>query len=180
MAEAGRSPVLYLRSFAHDGSGMDLPNWSTITTKSDSTYEERLVESLKLFGPVAAIGRPTEPLPPLGAARMNVTDDCWQSEVKRLMEKASLVVIRAGQSSGLHWEFDVLISTVPPERILIYLQPPGMLPDDWWRLLPCSKFCPAPYGEYFFFDCNWTPHWALKLKDVLTAKGLTPDRRWRK
>ena len=60
----GRRTVLYLRSFAADeigtGGFLDAPL---------TTDEEQIAAALAGIGPLVAIGRPSEPLPELGAAR---------------------------------------------------------------------------------------------------------------
>ena len=65
-----------------------------------------MAEILAHVGPVVAIGKPGEPLPELGAARLYVADDQWQAKVIELMGKAALVVIRLGASPGLLWEIE--------------------------------------------------------------------------
>jgi hypothetical protein len=42
---------------------------------SGLTQEEQLVEALKPAGPVVAVGRPGERLPPVGARRIYLVDD---------------------------------------------------------------------------------------------------------
>jgi hypothetical protein len=55
---------------------------------------------------VVEIGRPGEPLPELGAARLHIADDRWQAEVLSLMDRAALVVLRIDRSRGVVWEID--------------------------------------------------------------------------
>ena len=61
-----RRPIFYLRSFS-------LEVWDKPTLRmllqDDTTAEQKLVNALKKYGPVIAIGRPGELLPSLGAAR---------------------------------------------------------------------------------------------------------------
>ena len=170
-----RPPILYLRSFQFDGSETPQgPPWQI-----KSTYEVHLTRALGKFGPVVAIGQPGEALPELGAARLYVDDDHWQQEVRGLMARAGVVVLTAGESQGLQWELHEAVSTVAPERLLLFL-PYGPSPsgneDDrleaedarqetydrfrsWARhVLP--KGLPARVGaaHFIYFAADWTPH----------------------
>lgn len=169
-----RPPVLYLRSFRDDGSGLRMPSWvaykSHERTESD---EERMVRYLRSVGPVVAIGRPGESLPELGAARMYVSDDQWQAVVVELMSRAALVVLRLGSSPGLLWEFDTLATTVPPGKILLRLGSAEGIPTDLWRRLPCGGV-PAPRGRYLTFADDWTPTADQGLRSALARRGLVP------
>jgi len=111
-----RKPVLYLRSFGDDGTGISHRSEVVFTS-----FEERIAKTLSKLGPVVAIGRPNEALPELGAARLYVSDDEWQQAVHELMGRAQLVVLRAGESEGLIWEFRTTVERLKPEQILIFL-----------------------------------------------------------
>ena len=45
------------------------------------TPEQELADILEHVGPVVAVGKPGEPLPELGAARLYVSHDEWQGKV---------------------------------------------------------------------------------------------------
>lgn len=111
-AATGR--VLYLRSFGDDPSSTTkkLQQWLT-------TDEEQLAQVVEPFGALVAVGRPGEPLPLPGAARMYARDDEWRDVVLQLMREARLVILRAGGSRGLRWEFLQAFSHVTPTRLLI-------------------------------------------------------------
>jgi hypothetical protein len=71
LASAGaRRPILYLRSFEidEDTSRPSILEFFGILLAT-STPEQKLAQQLSRVGPVIAIGRPGEALPPLGAAR---------------------------------------------------------------------------------------------------------------
>lgn len=76
---------------------------------------------MKEVGPFVAIGRPGEPLPELGAARVYVGDTEWQDRVRQLMSSAQLVVLRGGGTAGLQWEVQNVFANVSPERIVFLL-----------------------------------------------------------
>jgi hypothetical protein len=94
-----KADVLYLRSFRTDASTR-----IKILASGLATEEEQLADVLRPFGDLIAIGRPGEPLPIPGAARMYATDSEWKSVVLDRMRSAPLVVIRAGTGPGLLWE----------------------------------------------------------------------------
>jgi len=115
-----RPEVLYLRSFRSDPSTAKYifshfaPELSGLETQ-----EEQLAEVLRPFGDLVAIGRPGEDLPEPGAARMYVSDQEWKEVVKRWMQSARLVIIRAGGGENLLWELGEAVETLEPEKLLI-------------------------------------------------------------
>lgn len=124
MARDPRPPVLYLRSFKDDGDanlGMASSAWSrrVVNAVQLSSVEEELAAVLHGIGPVVAIGRPGEPLPELGAARLYVSHDAWQQAVGNLMRQAGLVVVRVGASPGVLWEVDQALTHVPRDRLVL-------------------------------------------------------------
>jgi TM2 domain-containing membrane protein YozV len=125
MARDPRPPVLYLRSFADDGEALiGAQSWwvrlgAIIVTPV--TPEQEMADLLDAVGPVVAIGKPGEPLPELGAARLYVSDDQWQAKVQELMKKARLVVVRLGSSPGLLWEIEQTLAHLPRQRLVLAL-----------------------------------------------------------
>ncbi len=115
-----RAPVLYLRTFSDDGKLAESPELARINPLAVSTREENLVEALQGIGPVIAIGRPGEPLPPLGAERIYIDDNAWQQKVIDLMQNAKLVVLMLGKGGGLWWEIEQAFRRLPPQRLLFY------------------------------------------------------------
>jgi hypothetical protein len=115
-----RRPIFYLRSFS-------LEVWDKPTLRmllqDDTTAEQKLVNVLKKYGPVIAIGRPGEVLPSLGAARFYVTDDQWQQKVADVANVSQLVVWTTGTSEGLRWELSHLLEWVPLARLVLLAHP---------------------------------------------------------
>lgn len=70
-------------------------------------------------GPVVAIGKPGEPVPELGAARLYVGDDVWQDKITDMMRQSRLVVIRLGPTANLWWEIDQAVKLLPLQRLLV-------------------------------------------------------------
>jgi hypothetical protein len=125
LARDPRPPIVYLRSFQIDdqitpGADTLLKRAAAIFTyMSAITPEQELAVVLGRLGPVVAIGRPGEPLPELGAARMYVDDAHWQETVRGLIARARLVVVRAGPTDNLWWELEQAMALVPRQRVLI-------------------------------------------------------------
>jgi hypothetical protein len=127
-----RPPVLYLRSFSDD---TNKASGATVLDRlvslalglahpgllAQNTIEMKLCNYLKTIGPVIAIGKPGEHLPKLGATRLYVRDDHWRTVASDLMDRARLVVLRAGATPGLQWEWSELLSRKLYDKILIFL-----------------------------------------------------------
>lgn len=108
-----RPPVLYLRSFEHD----DLMEDSDSSLRRGA--DEQLLSVLNFLGPVIAIGRPTERIPRLGAARIKMKSDDWQAQARELMERSQLLVLRSGFTEELLWEFGETSRLSKPKPLLI-------------------------------------------------------------
>lgn len=126
MADDPRPPVLYLRSFQDDGRMLLTDQGGAVAQKlfgafTPTSAEEELASTLERIGPVVAIGKPGEPLPELGAARLYVGHDVWQAEVNALMRQAALVVVRVGASPGVLWEINQALEHLPRERLVLVL-----------------------------------------------------------
>jgi hypothetical protein len=123
LAHDPRPLVLYLRSFEDDESSqeaVELPIFGFLLGRRD---EDRLMRTLSQCGPVIAVGRPGEWLPPAGAARLSVAVPDWRAEVERLCQQAHIVVLRVGFTDGFWWEVRHVWERVPRERILLWLPP---------------------------------------------------------
>jgi hypothetical protein len=119
-----RPPVVYIRSFADDdaillGSRAQRLLLSTFTYMAAVSPEQELARILGRVGPVVAIGRPGEPLPELGAARLYASDDEWRDVIRDLMRRARLVVVRAGATPNLQWEIDEAVRLLPLPHLVI-------------------------------------------------------------
>jgi hypothetical protein len=119
-----RPPVVYLRSFRNDAEVVVATRGAMARATRALNYlaaispEQELAMLLARVGPVVAIGRPGEPLPELGAARLYVGDDAWHETVTSLIGRASLVLIRAGTTENLWWEVERALSLAPRQRLL--------------------------------------------------------------
>jgi TM2 domain len=119
-----RPPVLYLRSFEADSKIVLRPDgfWNKATMLFDYMVtfspEQELAEILNQIGPMVAIGKPGEPLPELGAARLYVADADWKAKVTDMMARSRLVIIRTGSTANLEWEIEQTMTRVPRRQIL--------------------------------------------------------------
>ncbi|MGZ3146484.1 hypothetical protein ACVDFE_31730 [Lentzea chajnantorensis] len=118
-----RPPVLYLRSFAVDDV---LARTGDTALDYFRTEEERLARAFAPVGPLVAIGRPGEVLPPAGAPRVHVGDE-WRQTVRELLDRARLVLVGAGRGAGLRWELEQVVATADPRRVVV------LLPFDNWQ-----------------------------------------------
>jgi HEAT repeat protein len=129
-ASDNRPPILLLRSFPDDRAltvhKSGLMAWSGLTAVTGQWvfFEEILARSLSAFGPVIAIGRPGESIPPLGAARTYVPAGAdWRDEVRGLLDRCGWAVAVLGATEGLRWEFETVIEAGNPEKLLIVVPP---------------------------------------------------------
>jgi hypothetical protein len=116
---------LYLRAFRSDPStakqafdALDFVN-PLLGLQSE---EEQLAEVLQPFGGLIAIGRPGESLPTPGAARIYTSDEEWKDIVKRQIQAAQLVVIRAAAGENVLWELAQALKILNPQKLLILFQ----------------------------------------------------------
>jgi hypothetical protein len=124
LARDPRSPIVYLRSFRDDGEMVSeggTPVYWLLRASGGWSDEETMAGILDRLGPVIAVGKPGEPLPELGAARLYVAHDQWQERVRALMQLAQLVVIRVGSSRGVWWEIEQALARVPRQRLVLAL-----------------------------------------------------------
>jgi hypothetical protein len=161
MAEDPRKPVVYLRSFRADIKEGKPRNLQA------ETQEEMLKSAFSQAGPFVALGRPHEKFPTLGAARMYVGDD-WEQAVADIMSRARLVVVRTGDTAGLHREVVHATQELKPEQLLLIV-PRGRKAYEAF----CSKVQPSfprPLPKYpvrktpragikglICFESDWTP-----------------------
>jgi hypothetical protein len=82
--------------------------------------EELLTEVVEALGPVVAIGRPGEKVPPLGAARLYVGDN-WKQVVQDYMRKSQLVLMVAGTTTHFAWEIGEVFRNEPFVPTIIVL-----------------------------------------------------------
>ncbi len=129
-----RPPILYLRPFSQDDQPLSkarhgvLPKL-VLQPGAASTLDQVVLEAAAPYGPVIAIGRPDEPLPPLGAARRYVGDNAdWRRVVQDLCQAASAIVLCYDATSGVRWELEHVVAAGHAEKTLLLVSP--SLPKD--------------------------------------------------
>jgi hypothetical protein len=164
-----RKPFLYLRSFVEDRSwlgdeGLLMRLLLLFRGGWYQNYERRLVLALGDVGPVVAIGKPSEKLPPFGAARIYIRNALdWQRVVSDLVGAARAVFLRIGQTPGFRWEVEHIVAKCEPRKIVFCLPPRdrermyAYLRENFTGVFP--KPLPARLGEAMFltFRSDWEP-----------------------
>jgi hypothetical protein len=196
----GRRPVLYLRSFALDAQLAKpslLERLLGLVPLADA--EQVLTKELRRCGPVIAIGRPSEALPALGAARFYITNERWKEKVADIVKVAELVVWATGTTEGLRWEISHLLESLPPEKLILWAHPHLLRVSEKEREAEWTRFrdtlgrgFPQPLPErlgdarFIYFNAQHEPvlvpptsRWNAQrnaLRALLRAKGYPkPD-----
>jgi hypothetical protein len=167
LAADPRPPVLYLRMFRDDAVAAMPGGVAWLPALSE---EEQLVRALAPVGPVVAIGRPGERLPELGAAREYVPEGEWRAVVAGYMQRARLVVLRAGSSQGVAWEMAEAARRLRPEQV-VFLIPHDREAYEAFRT-EAQRHFPRPWPDHgdgracgslrglVHFEPDWTPRFA--------------------
>jgi hypothetical protein len=116
-----KSHVLYLRAFRSDTSTLKQAFNLNVhgLLWAYKSEEEQLAGVLVPFGELIAIGRPGESLPTPGATRIYTSDEEWKDVVKRQIQAAQLVVIRAAAGENVFWELTQAVKIINPQKLLI-------------------------------------------------------------
>jgi hypothetical protein len=142
-----RPPLLLLRSFADDTTPLertsDQHSWQRqIVSPAIWTLEESIEHILRRHGPLIAVGRPGESLPPTGAAREYIDGDRWRDRIEQLIEEARLIVVVLGETEGLQFEYEALrrLGALPRMILVVPPSPADALAVRWRRF--CDVFAP--------------------------------------
>jgi len=90
--------------------------------------DEMLVDEFAWYGPVIALGQPGEAHAPFSADRRYVDHEAWQAVVEDAAARAHTIVIGAGETPGLVWQYE-LIARRGYFGKTVYLFPPLDVPD---------------------------------------------------
>jgi hypothetical protein len=132
MRRDSRPPVLYLRSFGDDRLKIRIAAFGRaafierLSPRRFAPFEQIVARHLWEVGPVIAVNRPGTRLPPLGAARVSLSDEEWQKEVDQWIERASWIVLGAAPgrvSTGFAWELDLVASRSLWSKAILVLPP---------------------------------------------------------
>ena len=133
----GRQAALYLRSFHDDElllptiASARRPLFELFSLRGTDPFEESVAWELNSYGPVVAVGRPGRSLASLGAAREHLSDDTWRDQVANRMEDAGIIAIATGETAGLAWELEQVVTGGHlPKTFFVF---PPVAPDDIGR-----------------------------------------------
>ena len=96
--------ILYLRGFASDDYSLTQKDLGKLNVKLSTFSEGSFINILKQYMPVYAVGMTKELNSPIGAKRIYLDDEEWESEVLELMTRASLIVILLNDTPSCIWE----------------------------------------------------------------------------
>jgi len=117
-----RPPALLLRSFKDDILKLKPPMLSGKIIK-ETSFEEIIADQLWARGPVIAIGRPGEHIPPVGAARSYYTDAEWQTQAEKMALESKVIAMIVGITKGLGWEVRRVASLNILRKLLLIFPP---------------------------------------------------------
>lgn len=141
-----RPPIVFLRSFKDDQVEIAESRWTALRfafglMRGRAPLDHLLLEEFSQYGPVVAIGRPGEVVPPYGAWRNyvdNTDGEQWKLEVAELVRAASAVVMVIDDTPGVMWEIEHLAAMDHLPKTL-FLAPPRIrdaaLNATVWRSL---------------------------------------------
>lgn len=129
-ADSSRDDILLLRSFRDDMlhiRAIDVPLAKLgVLLGYRTRFEELIATTLLSLGRLIAIGKPGEPVPPLGATRTYVADDRWQEEIENTARRVGMIVMIAAGTRGFEWELGLLRRLNLLHKALILLPPFGL------------------------------------------------------
>ena len=122
------APILFLRSFEDDQLEFKRPAWNLLGRWLDlwsfrRNVDEALIDEAAQYGPVVALGRPGEARAPFGALRHYSAHEDWQAVITETARRAQAIVIAAGSSPGVLWEYELLSREGLLDRTLLLFRP---------------------------------------------------------
>ena len=154
LVDDGRAPVLFLRSFKDDTIKLkQRQELFGLMGLQKIRFEETLADMVGQYGPLLAVGEPSEGLPQLGAARAYLADDAWQSQVQRWIGESRMIAMLCGPTRWVHWEMQNIVAAQRLSALLLFL-PPGRKAaggvarrrlERWDNIV--SSLAATPYGS---------------------------------
>jgi len=178
MSADQRAPVLFLRSFKHDGqSSIELYNPFTNKGQKIFTLESHALAWTGKIGPVIAVASPYAAQEVfLIAARERYQD--WEEQVSVFMKMASLIVMIPDHSAGLLWEFDRIVELEYLQKTVLHIH---SFPEneEAEALSDLGRFAgiieerhqiklklTGPRFSKVFFDAQGQPQYTTNLFDI--------------
>jgi hypothetical protein len=163
-----RSPVILLRSFADDSLPLGKRHHLlSMTSEETLTLEQFVVDKIWRFGPVLAIGNPSDRLSPLGAAREYIPEDRWRASVQEYLKEAHRVVCILGDTPGLQWEYEQ-IEMLGKDQGAIVVFPPREADElqRRWSLFQRMSARARPV------NLQWDPFIGVPLLALLASESV--------
>ena len=123
-----RAPFLFLRAFADDQVPLLREKFVLLTKlfeigKRRTNLDEMLLLEGTPYGPVVALGKPGDAVPPYGAARGYFANRNWQEAVTDLTQRSAAIVICVDEGDGIWWEAEHLAATGHFSKTLFLIHP---------------------------------------------------------
>jgi hypothetical protein len=123
-----RPPVLFLRAFRDDQVALQEPRRTLLNRMIDigrprTNLDQLVLDMATPYGPVVALGNPSDQLPPYGAARGYFDGKTWQQAVEQLGREAVVIVLCLDDTKGVWWEVDHLAQQKLLGKTLFLIHP---------------------------------------------------------
>jgi hypothetical protein len=132
--EKAKPPILFLRSFRDDHFAFTFSRRNLVGRWWDlwafrRNADETLIGEFAQYGPVVALGHPGAQAQPFGAARHYISSEEWTQAVTERARHARAIVVGAGDTPGVIWEYGLLAREGLLDRTVL-LFPPRRDGDD--------------------------------------------------
>lgn len=113
LSSPDQTPTLFLRSFENDQFDFRRPRREFVARWIDlwafrANADEVLVDEFAQYGPIVAFGVPGEKRAPYGAKRRYFPHDDWQRAIREISSRAGAIVMSAGLTPGIVFEYGVI------------------------------------------------------------------------
>ena len=105
--------ILYLRAFKDDV-------YSYNYYKEARLNENKIVKVFKHIFPVYTIGQPNKLLPSIGAKRIYIAEEEWKEGVKKLAEKAKIIILNISNTENFLWETEFCIKNIEKNKLFFF------------------------------------------------------------
>lgn len=148
-----KPPILFLRSFEDDQfsfrqSFRDPVSWWFNLWSFRRNADEMMIDEFAHYGPVVALGQPGEKSTPFGAQRQYASHDDWQHTIKQAAREAKAIVVAAGSTPGLSWEYELLKSENYLDKTVFLFPPPNRDPEDFKAAVDLYEAAFGPLPQY--------------------------------
>jgi hypothetical protein len=138
LADDKRAPILFLRSFVDDPDPRPffarrdeptpyyLRGFDSIARWIDFSIETRLANHFIYFGPFIAVGSPRDSVPVPGAARVRLTQEAWQENVRGWIGSSRLILMFAGVTHWVNWELTQVLNAGVTAKLIMFFPRPKL------------------------------------------------------